>query len=99
MCSTKSAVIIGLSLLTVGLIACPSQIIAADTNVVAGNSAFALDLYKQLNSGDGNVFFSPYSISTCLAMVYAGARGNTEAQMAHTLHFGAQQAEFQAAFG
>ena len=40
--------------------------------VVDGNTAFALDLYSQLRSEKGNLFFSPYSISTALAMTYAG---------------------------
>ena len=55
--------------------------------LVAGNSAFAFDLYRTLSSEDGNLFFSPYSISQALAMTYAGARGETERQMADTLHF------------
>ena len=55
--------------------------------LVAGNSVFALDLYRTLSAGDGNLFFSPYSISQALAMTYAGARGDTERQMADTLHF------------
>jgi serpin B len=52
-----------------------------------GNSNFAFDLYKQLLTGDGNIFFSPFSVSEALAMTYAGARGDTEKQMAQTLHF------------
>lgn len=55
--------------------------------VVEGNNEFALQLYAQLRSRKGNLFFSPYSISTALAMTYAGARGQTEAQMAEVLHF------------
>lgn len=55
--------------------------------VVDGSNQFALDLYQQLRSRDGNLFFSPSSISTALAMVYAGAAGETEAEMAATLHF------------
>jgi serine protease inhibitor len=55
--------------------------------VVQGNTEFALDLYGQLAGTEGNLFFSPYSILTALAMTYAGARANTEAQMARTLHF------------
>jgi serpin B len=55
--------------------------------LVDGNTAFALDLYQQLRTQEGNLCFSPYSISTALAMTYAGARGNTEAQMARVLHF------------
>ena len=55
--------------------------------LVAGNNAFAVDMYKALNGEDGNLFFSPYSISVALAMTYAGARSETETQMADTLHF------------
>ena len=46
--------------------------------VAADNNAFALDLFQQLRAEPGNVFFSPYSISTALAMTAAGARGETE---------------------
>ena len=53
---------------------------------VAGNRAFTLDMYHQLAAGEQNLFFSPYSISTALAMTYAGARNATEAQMAQVLH-------------
>ncbi len=56
-------------------------------DLVAGNSAFAFDLYQALRSADGNLFYSPYSISLALAMTYTGARGETEQQMADTLHF------------
>jgi serpin B len=66
--------------------------------VVAGNTAFALDLYQQLRAVDGNLFFSPYSISTALAMAYAGARGNTEAQMARALQFDLGQEALHPAF-
>jgi serpin B len=55
--------------------------------VVAGNTQFALDLYRRLRTAEGNLFFSPYSISTALAMTYAGAGGTTRQQMAETLHF------------
>ena len=53
----------------------------------AGNTAFALDLYQQLRGQGGNLFYSPFSVSEALAMVSAGARGDTAAQMAKTLHF------------
>ncbi|XP_055796734.1 leukocyte elastase inhibitor-like [Salvelinus fontinalis] len=51
------------------------------------NTGFALDLYRTLseNHADGNIFFSPLSISSALAMVYLGAKGNTAEQMAKTL--------------
>ena len=55
--------------------------------LVAGNSDFAFDLYEQLRGEAGNIFYSPHSISAALAMVYAGARGSTEAQMSRALHF------------
>ncbi len=55
--------------------------------VVEGNNRFALDLYGRLRDRPGNLFASPYSLSTALAMTYAGARGETARQMAATLHF------------
>jgi serine protease inhibitor len=75
---------------------------AAETNaapaLVDGNTAFALDLYSQLRGGGGNLFFSPYSISTCLGMTYAGARGQTADQMAKALHFGGDPDKLAADF-
>jgi serpin B len=72
----------------------------ADTQAgVRGNTAFALDLYRQLRSSEGNLFFSPYSISATLALVYAGARGNTEKEMARALHFSLPQERLHPAFG
>ena len=53
--------------------------------VVKGSNAFAVDLYAQLRSQSGNLFFSPESISTAFAMAYAGARGQTAAEMAQRL--------------
>lgn len=55
-------------------------------SIVVGNNTFAIDLYKQLAKNEGNLFFSPYSISSALAMTYAGARGETAEQMADVLH-------------
>jgi len=57
------------------------------TTLVSGNSALAFDLYQALKDEEGNLFYSPYSISQALAMTYAGARGETAQQMADTLHF------------
>ena len=72
---------------------------AAQTgSLVEGNTAFALDLYGRLKDQPGNLFFSPYSISTCLAMTYAGARRNTEQQMAEVLHFSRKQDQVHPAF-
>ncbi len=56
-------------------------------NQVYGNNLFAFELYEQIREDGENLVFSPYSISLALAMTYAGARGETERQMAETLHF------------
>lgn len=61
------------------------------------NTKFALDLYRILGKGNDNLIVSPYSISTALAMVYGGARGQTEAQLARALHFSLEQ-DVHAAF-
>jgi serpin B len=63
-----------------------------------GNSAFAFDLYQALREENGNLFYSPYSIFLALAMTYAGARGETEGQMADTLHFILPQDRLHPAF-
>jgi serpin B len=68
-------------------------------SVVDGNTRFALNLYGQQATNPGNLFFSPYSISTCLAMLYAGASGNTEQQMSQVLGFGTNQEQFASFFG
>src|SRR5437867_4508348 len=67
--------------------------------LVQGNNAFAFDLYARLSEKPGNVVFSPYSISTALGMTYAGARGETAAQMAKVLHFSLGQERLHPAFG
>ncbi len=66
--------------------------------LVDGNSAFTFDLYQVLRETDGNLFYSPYSISLALAMTYAGARSETESQMADTLHFDLPQNQLHPAF-
>ena len=47
----------------------------------------AVDLNRQLATGDGNLCLSPYSIQSALAMTYAGADGETRTEMARVLHF------------
>ncbi len=79
----------------------------SDTNgndikkVIAGNTDFTLALYDKLrgSTSKSNLFFSPYSISTALAIVYAGARGNTEKQMATAMHFTLPDQNLYSAFG
>lgn len=72
---------------------------SSDLNsLVDGNSEFAFDLYQALKGEKGNLFYSPYSISLALAMTYAGARNQTEHQMANTLHFILTQERLHPAF-
>lgn len=66
--------------------------------LVDGNTHFALDLYAQLREQDGNLFVSPLSISSALAMTYAGARGNTATEMAAVLHFQLEPERLHPAF-
>lgn len=85
------------------LIILPKNAVIAQENsdlqtFVKGNNAFALDLYAQLKNEEGNLFLSPYSISTALAMTFAGARENTERQMADVLYFTLGQRRLHSTF-
>ncbi len=57
--------------------------------ISSANTRFAVDLYRTIatNSNNGNIFFSPFSISHGLAMVYLGARGNTSEQIREVMRF------------
>jgi serpin B len=66
--------------------------------LVSGNTDFALSLYQLLSAKDGNLFYSPYSISEALAMTYGGARGETEKQMAAAMRFQLAQSQLHPAF-
>ncbi len=65
----------------------------AVADIVNANSQFALALYKNINAAGSskgkNIFVSPYSISTALAMTYTGARGNTKTELSKVLFFDA----------
>jgi serpin B len=66
----------------------PPNVATSDlASLVDANNAFAFALYHALSKNEGNLFYSPYSISLALAMTYAGARGETERQIADTLRF------------
>jgi serpin B len=68
------------------------------SSLTDGNGAFAFNLYKLVSQEEGNLFYSPYSISAALAMTYAGARGDTEKQMADALQFYLSQEQLHPAF-
>jgi len=60
--------------------------------LTAGNTEFAVKLYHALSEkNNGNIFFSPYSISLAFAMIYAGAENETEMQIAESLCFNLSQ--------
>jgi serpin B len=77
----------------------PAQVKADLPGVVKGNTQFAFDLYGKLRQEQGNLFLSPYSISTALAMTSSGARNQTLVQMEKTLRFPVEQNRLHAAFG
>jgi serpin B len=79
----------------------PAQL-AAEKSAGESINAFGLELYQALQAQAGesdNLFVSPFSISTALAMAFAGARGPTAAQMAEALHFSSDPAEVARQFG
>ncbi len=75
-----------------------AEIPADVTTLVKGNNAFAHDLYDQLREQEGNLCFSPYSLSTALAMTYVGARSETANQMVKVLHFTLDPQRLHSAF-
>jgi serpin B len=72
----------------------PSDVAA----LAKGNNRFALNLYGQLSSREGNIFLSPFSISTALAMTYGGAGGETAQEMNAALEFPFAGARLHPAF-
>lgn len=67
-------------------------------SLAEANNAFAFNLYMLAAKDGGNLFLSPYSISSALAMTFAGARGATAAQMAEALHLDGTPEEIHQAF-
>jgi serine protease inhibitor len=63
----------------------PRAASAADATAAASTNTLAFDLLPRLGRASDNVIFSPYSVQAALAMVYAGAAGQTSAQIGHVL--------------
>jgi len=88
-------------LLLVGLITVAA--VPSDTevrNIAQENNAFAFDLYKEITKKEqGNLFFSPFSISTAMAMTYAGADGSTAEEISKVMHFGPNTLAFHKSYG
>lgn len=89
-------VVLGWGVLGFGETAPPAVQTAA---VTASNNQFATALYSQLSGHEGNIFFSPASIASAMAMTYAGARGPTAQEIARVLHFDLPPEQLNAAFG
>lgn len=67
---------------------------AKEEELIKATNNFAIKLYSLLREPEKNLFFSPFSIFTALAMVYAGARGSTANQIETTLHIPLDQHKF-----
>lgn len=77
----------------------PAPSAAARQQLSADNRDFAFNLFQEIRENeDSNIFYSPHSISIALAMTYAGAGGETQAQMAEVLRFGLEESELHTAF-
>lgn len=64
--------------------------------VASANNLFAMDLFHKLRAREGNLFFSPYSISAALTMVAVGGRGETATEMQRVLHLPKNPADLHA---
>ncbi len=68
-------------------------------NVVSANNEFSIDFYKKsIETEEGNVFFSPFSLETALAMTYEGAKGQTATEMQAVLHIPSDDTTRRAGF-
>ncbi len=95
---TAFTVMIMIAVLGVSFPALSGLAAAPYKSVTDGNTDLAVDLYRELGKVEGNMFFSPFSISSALAMTYAGARGDTAEQMKEALHFQLEQSGLNSSF-
>ena len=75
-----------------------SQAICSSKDVSQGYNNFSYNMYQQLKNESGNLFFSPYSITTALSATYAGARGITETEISNVLCNSLSQEEFHPSY-
>jgi len=94
-----SFIAFGLLLISLLFFGCKQQVASKDmATLVEGNTKFALNLYSQLRTQPDNLFFSPYSISTAIAMTSAGAKGKTATQIDRVFSFNLPPASRPPAF-
>src|SRR5215475_5687827 len=98
---TRRAVLglLGSALLPKARVQAANEVSDADrTALVTSNGEFGLNIYARLRAMDGNLFYSPYSISSALAMTSAGARSATATEMTRTLRLSLEPRRLHAAF-
>jgi serpin B len=72
---------------------------AADFDLAAtATNRLAVDLHRQLATGNDNLCVSPYSIGSAMAMAFTGANGETRTEMARVLHFATEGSDVPASF-
>lgn len=72
----------------------------SETEIISGINQFGFDILHKLSEEKIlNLFFSPFSISSALAMTYAGTAGNTADEMRDVMYFGRQDPSFHKRFG
>ena len=85
--------ILAAALVPLSAVDAAKPVVESDPKEAASSSnSFAADLYQKLKSTEGNLFFSPYSISSALGMTYGGAAGETAAQIQKVTHIPAADA-------
>ncbi len=97
----KGTTILAMFMVGQGLLAQGGTEKMTDLSAIASsNNQFAFDFYPSINATDEgkNIFVSPFSVSTALAMTLEGSRGNTQKQMAGVLHFDLPDQDRQAGF-
>ncbi|MEI6238696.1 MAG: serpin family protein [bacterium] len=66
---------------------------------IVGNSLFAFNLYGKINEKEkGNIFISPWSISSAVAILYEGAKGKTAEEIKNTFHFDSDTSAMRSSF-
>jgi serpin B len=80
------------------LIAAMSYGATGNDLAATATNKLAVDLHRQLATGNENLCVSPYSIESALAMTFAGADGETRSEMARVLHFPSDASAVSASF-
>jgi serpin B len=91
---------------TIFILGCGKEFVPTDDSgttktgmagLAESNNKFAFDMYAKLNT-DQNLFFSPYSLSAALAMVYEGAKGETAEEIKNVFYFPEDKGAFRSSF-